>query len=117
MDYRDERTCAQRAVKIAELNDRLRKFGLDGKIHLTRAVASQPADVIVALFRALRDFDAFGPENDPYGEHDFGSVTIADETFFWKIDCFNLALEFASPDAADETVTCRVLTLMAAEDM
>jgi len=25
-------------------------------------------------------FDAFTPDNDPYGEHDFGVVRIEDET-------------------------------------
>ena len=30
----------------------------------------------------------------------------------WKVDYFDRALEFASPDPADPAVTMRVLTLM-----
>jgi hypothetical protein len=30
--------------------------------------------------------------NDPYGEHDFGSFELAGEKFFWKIDYYDFAL-------------------------
>ena len=61
-------------------------------------------------------FDAFTPDNDPYGEHNFGSITLEDTTFFWKIDYYDLDLHMHSPDPSDETVTARVLTIMLAEE-
>ena len=72
-------------------------------------------DVNVVL-RQVQLFDAFTPDNDPYGEHNFGSITLEDTTFFWKIDCYDLDLHMHSPDPSDETVTARVLTIMLAEE-
>ena len=72
-------------------------------------------DVDVVL-RQVQLFDAFTPDNDPYGEHNFGSITLEDTTFFWKIDCYDLDLHMHSPDPSDETVTARVLTIMLAEE-
>jgi len=46
----------------------------------------------------IRAFDAFGEDNDPHHEHDFGAVEEAGERFFWKIDYYDRAMEFGSPD-------------------
>ena len=62
----------------------------------------------------MRAFDAFNEDNDPHGEHDFGAV---DEVrYFWKVDCYDRATEFGSPDPADPGVTTRVLTIMHADE-
>jgi hypothetical protein len=45
-------------------------------------------------------FAEFTPENDPYGEHHFGSFAVGMEQF-WKIDYYDLPLEFGSNDPAD----------------
>lgn len=84
---------------------------------VTRAVAALPADTLAELLAAVRQFDAFTANNDPYGERDFGSVTIDGDAYFWKIDYYDIDLNFGSPDPADETVTYRVLTLMTAGDL
>jgi hypothetical protein len=52
----------------------------------------------------------------PYGEHDFGSFEIAGEKVFWKIDYYDLSLEFGSNDSADPAQTKRVLTILLAEE-
>jgi hypothetical protein len=116
MASQSEMMRVQKTQKIRELNDRLRQTGQGGKVMLTRAVASLPPPTLGALLDAIRAFDAFTPDNDPWGEHDFGSVLIDSETYFFKIDAYDINLEFGSPDAADETVTRRVLTVMAAAD-
>ena len=59
---------------------------------------------------------AFTPDNDPYGEHDFGAIRYQGQTIFWKIDYYDLDLRMHSPDPSDETVTARVLTIMLAEE-
>jgi hypothetical protein len=64
----------------------------------------------------MRRFDAFTPDNDPHGEHDFGAFDEGGDRFFWKIDYYDKQMEFGSPDAADPDVTARVLTLMLAEE-
>jgi hypothetical protein len=116
MDFHDERTCAQRMERIRALNDQLRKTGLGGKLFITQAVARLQPRVMAALMLAVREFDDFGPANDPHREHDFGSVTVADQTYFWKVDVYDVNLEFGSPDPADETISRRVLTVMTAAD-
>ena len=38
------------------------------------------------------------------------------ETLFWKIDAYDRALEWGSPDPADPRVSRRVLTIMLASE-
>ena len=66
--------------------------------------------------RRLKRYDEFDAANDPYGEHDFGAVEIKGTRFFFKIDYYDRDYAFASADPADENVTCRVMTIMLAED-
>ena len=68
------------------------------------------------IFAAVRDFDTFTEDNDPHGEHDFGTVVVARRKIFWKIDYYDNRMEFSSPDPADPDVTERVLTIMLAEE-
>ena len=104
--------------RIRELNDAFRTT-FDpklGKALLTSGVNSLPGDVRAMAIRKTATFDAFTPENDPHGEHDFGSFEIAGQRFFFKIDYFDPNLEFGSDDPADPEKTTRVLTLMLAEE-
>jgi hypothetical protein len=61
-------------------------------------------------------FSAFNEDNDPYGEHDFGSFELCSRKFFWKIDYYDKELRCGSEDPADPEKTTRVLTLMLAEE-
>jgi hypothetical protein len=58
----------------------------------------------------------FSDDNDPHGEHDFGSFELCSRTFFWKIDYYDSDLQHGSEDPTDPNKTTRVLTLMLAED-
>ncbi len=114
-------TDASRSQRIAELNDFFRKGERPdlGRIMLTRGVrdlaAAWPLGDI-AIYAKVHAFDAFTPDNNPYGEHDFGSFEFAGETCFWKIDYYNTTLDGGSEDPADETTTTRVLTIMLASE-
>ena len=66
--------------------------------------------------RKVATFDDFNADNDPHGEHDFGSFDLAGDKFFWKIDYYDFTLEFGSDDPADPSKTTRVLTLMLAAE-
>ena len=57
-----------------------------GRIMLTAGVDSLPSDVRAMAIRKTATFDAFTPDNDPHGEHDFGSFELAGRRFFRKID-------------------------------
>ena len=108
----------QRRVRIRELNDTFRKT-LDptlGRVMLTAGVNALPSDVSAMAIRKVATFDAFDADNDPHGEHDFGSFDLAGDKFFWKIDYYDRNLEFGSDDPADPAKTTRVLTLMLAAE-
>lgn len=117
MDRHDDVARAERARKIREANDRLRKTGLGGKTVLSRTVAAMAPEAFNALLKRVREFDAFTRGNDPWQEHDFGEVLHEGERYFWKIDAYDVNLEYGSPDAANDAVTCRVLTLMTAMEL
>ena len=71
-------------------------------------------DQVASAIDAVRRFDAFGADNDPHGEHDFGAFDLAGERLFWKIDYYDPTLTGGSSDPGDPAVTTRVLTIMLA---
>ncbi|MGZ2439364.1 DUF3768 domain-containing protein [Sinorhizobium medicae] len=105
------------AVRIADLNDLLRTTFLTGKVVLTEGIAALEDTDRSKILECVQRFDAFTPDNDPYGEHDFGSVTVAGVgKVFWKIDYYDREYCFHSADATDPTKTRRVLTVMLASE-
>ena len=98
---------------IAQLNDRFRQgdFNL-GRVHTTQGVNALSSVDQQELFRLVRMFDDFTEGNDPYGEHDFGTIEFQDEKYFWKIDYYSPDLEQGSEDPGNTAVTTRVMTLM-----
>jgi hypothetical protein len=102
--------------KIAALNDAFRTTFRGGKVTMTAGVAALPDCVKAAALRQVAEFNDFTADNDPHGEHDFGSFELVNRTFFWKIDYYDKALEFGSEDPTDPDKTTRVLTLMLAEE-
>lgn len=83
---------------------------------MSAAVGALPSDVFAIALKRVQHFTAFTPDNDPHGEHDFGSFELIGLTFFWKIDYYNTDLSAGSEDPSDKEATMRVLTLMLAED-
>ena len=103
-------------AKIRELNDALRTLTGEGRIMFTAGITALPDEDQAEIMRRVFAYGDFTPENDPHGEHDFGSFEHAGKTIFWKIDAYDRAHKFGSPDPADEAVTTRVLTVMLAEE-
>lgn len=101
---------------IARLNDAFRTTFTGGRVVLTAGINALPYRTKAAVLTAVRQFADFNQDNDPHAEHDFGSFEIDGRRFFWKIDCYDLKLEGASPNPADPSVTVRVLTLMLASE-
>ena len=98
--------------RIRELNDVFRRTFVGGLVLITAGVEAMPADQRRSLLTKVRAFDTFTEDNDPHGEHDFGAVDVDGIRCFWKIDYYDRAIEFGSPDPADPAVTTRVLTVM-----
>lgn len=104
-----------KAQAIAALNDALRRRPGPGWTY-TAGVHALGGDFLAQAVAAIAAFDDFDEDNDPHGERDFGTLCIRGKRLFWKIDYYDLALRFGSPDPADVAVTRRVLTLMLAEE-
>ena len=102
--------------RIRQLNDSFRQTFTGGNVVLTQGVDALSADVKAEALRCVRNFDHFDRDNDPHGEHDFGSFEIAGERFFFKLDYYDLEMEGGSEDPADPAKTTRVLTVMKAEE-
>ena len=103
-------------AKVRALNDKFRTSFVGGALVLTDGVAMLDPTVRRRLLIAVRGFDSFSTDTDLYGEHDFGSVKVDDETYFFKIDYFDRAMNMHSPDKADPAVTTRVMTIMRADE-
>ena len=110
-------TKQSRAKRIANLNDKFRKtLVTGGRTYMTAGVNSKGAEFVSKALAKVIAFDDFNADNDPHGEHDFGSFELEGEKLFWKIDYYDLAGEFGSEDPTDPKKTLRVLTVMLAEE-
>ena len=98
----------ENAVEIAKLNDTFRRSGFG----ITVTPGVQVIEDLPGLIDEVRRFNEFSENNDPYGEHDFGTIQWYGEKVFWKIDYYDQKLEYGeeplSPDCR------RVMTVMLA---
>ena len=117
------------SARIAALNDALRSrvgvpIFLDpnepqlGSILMTSGIMALAPAAIIEIWAAVRGFDPFTPANDPYGEHDFGSIDIDGVgKVFWKIDYYaDETFTSGSEDPSDPARCFRLLTIMLAEE-
>ncbi|MAK83319.1 DUF3768 domain-containing protein [Phenylobacterium sp.] len=103
--------------RVRALNDAFRTGGpQSGQWMHTRGVAERGAEFVILALRAVQQFDAFDPGDDPYGEHDFGAFDLNGERLFWKIDYYDPSLSYGSNAPEDADATSRVLTLMLASE-
>jgi hypothetical protein len=105
-----------RTTRIRDLNDAFRSSLDGGRCLFTAGVSDLGIPFSTAALAAARSFCNFNPDNDPYGEHDFGSFEIGEHRLFWKIDYYDQTLGFGSNDPADPSQTKRVLTIMLADE-
>ena len=108
---------------IAKLNDLFRlSLGQSlavapGQRFITPEVHALRFDEFWELMYAVSTFADFTPDNDPYGEHDFGSIEMLGEKWFWKIDYYSDdQCQYGSEDPADPQKCFRVLTIMATSE-
>ncbi|OWQ91703.1 DUF3768 domain-containing protein [Sphingopyxis witflariensis] len=125
-------TALSTSDRIARLNDLARQaMGVACTAVATPGFRSLPSSEQSAIRELIETYDTFTPDNDPYGERDFGAIYLTRdgkwtaakptdgeplETVFWKIDAYDRNLRFGSEDPADPAVTRRVLTIMLASE-
>ncbi len=102
--------------QIRALNDQLRQNFSKGTAVMTCGVAALGAEAVALIVKTISVYDDFCHANDPHEEHDFGSFEADGQTIFFKIDYYDKSLTYHSPDAADRSITERVITIMLAEE-
>ena len=98
------------------LNDLFRSSFTGGLVVFTKGVSELDEFTLVRLKNLVRSFDNFGEGDDPFGEHDFGAISLNGHDYFWKIDYFDLEMKNCSPDPNNPSVTQRVLTVMRSDE-
>ena len=104
------------SLAIRALNDAFRTSMQGGTVMLTAGIVALGGDAQVRIFAAVQAFDDFNDANDPWGEHDFGSVELDGDRIFFKLDYYDLTRAMHSEDPADPSKTERVLTIMLASE-
>lgn len=106
-----KRIVNETSLRIAKANDLFREMCLD--VVYTPGIRDGIMDMI-ELSKRVESFNRFTEDNDPYSEHDFGSLKFEGKTIFWKIDYYDRDLRlWCDPLSLD----ChRVLTIMLAEE-
>ena len=120
-----ENDTTQQAAVIAAQNDLFRKAlidptaviemqskGIQGQMLVTPGVSGEGPEFQAAALAAVAADTRFTEDNDPYGDHTFGTVTVSGQKLFWKIDLYDTDFRYGSERPFDPTVTRRVLTLM-----
>lgn len=98
--------------RVRLLNDQLRRTGAGGQVLITRGVQALGPDRLAAVVQAVRVFDDFNANNDPYGEHDFAVLRVEGVEVIFKVDYYDLDMDSMSPDPSDPAVTRRVMTIL-----
>ena len=79
---------------------------------MTQGIQAMGEKAVQEIMAKIRAFSDFNKNNDPHKEHDMGKFTHNGETILFKLDYYDKAMEYASPDPADPNVTTRVMTIM-----
>ena len=110
-------TTTDKTPEIAALNDLCRRaMGVAGRCFQTQGISALPIPDQIAIREKVEQFDDFTPDNNPYGERDFGAFDHNGQRIFWKIDYYDPTMTKGSEDPSDPKQTCRVLTIMLASE-
>ena len=97
--------------QVKQENDKLRKSLANtarSRVMLTPGVSE--ADNKGEILEAIRSFDSFNGDNDPHGEHDCAIVKVGGESYMFKIDYYDLNLEYGVDPTEEDCI--RVITIM-----
>src|ERR1035437_2338759 len=80
-----------RSQSIANIND---GFRLHNVVQFMVTPGIIESGKQIDIIHKVQKFNDFSEDNDPYGEHDFGSFDFNGERIFWKIDYYDQNLEY-----------------------
>ncbi len=100
--------------RIRTLNNELRRNLPNCHAVIATGIAALGPEAVATIVKSVAIYDDFCQANDPYEEHDFGAVEVEGNVIFFKIDYYDKALAYHSPDPSDPSVTERVITIMLA---
>ena len=106
----------ERTRLITELNDRVRYELNPWEVFMTKGINALNATLKAKLLTDLAGYGRFDPDDDPRGEHGFGSIMLAGQRVLWKIDYYTRDLSAGCATPWDATSCRRVLTLMLAAE-
>jgi hypothetical protein len=119
----DDAMVADESVQIRALNDAFRRelpsvvtALMHNRLVFTSGVAAHGDEFIDRALKAVRECAAFNEDNDPYGEHDFGSFQLDGAKLYWKIEYYDRLFDGRSRNPANAATTRRVLTILLAEE-
>lgn len=101
-------------AQIATINDVYRHTMISDrhKTVMTKGVADSPDRE--QIISCVQKFSHFTGENDSHKEHDFGSVMVNMETYFFKIDYYDLDHQCGADPQTDDYAI--VLTIMRSDE-
>lgn len=110
---------------IQQQNDKFRQEScfneickeIPGQVTVSQGVnawSQSNVDLMQELLLGIATCKQFEEDNDPYGEHDFGAVTIGKAKFFWKISYYDRDYEYLADDPTDLAQCRRGLHIMMA---
>ena len=73
---------------VRQLNDDFRQNFEGGQVLLTPGVLGLPNETLGKVLRAIRVFDEWTEDCDPWGLHDFGEVEIDSHKVWFKLDAY-----------------------------
>lgn len=115
-----ELTSPQKVARIRALNDFFRtNLNLPhprARFLMTRGVMARGSEFARTAVNRVITFKDFTDDNDPHGEHDFGSFEIDGTKLFWKVDYMDLEMKCGSEDPSDPSITTRVFTVLLASE-
>ena len=78
-----------KAMRNDALRASIRAIAKPDVLILTKGIYSFSDDDVAHIMEKVKNFKDFNPNNDPHGEHDFGSFEYKGKRIFWKIDDYN----------------------------
>lgn len=82
------------ADKIQALNDAFPRPFSGGRVMITSDVSTLGHEDQAVIFQLVLTYEDFDTDNDPSGEHNFGTLDFRGQRFLWKVDDYNQFLKF-----------------------